>query len=288
MAKAKNTVNRQKRRTRQQKRKSPPRAVAAFTQSPAVTRWIDFSAWTPVLTIKFVIGLLLLPVCWVSVETFFVSFGHAAKYGAFWKTAEFWFFSIGAIFWTVIFYSWRHWLMVWLYVAGHELTHAFFVLICRGNVADIKISSDGGHILTNRNNFLISLSPYFFPFYTIILIAVWALVEWLFIDFTETHRQILFGLIGLTWAFHLTFTVWMIRREQPDVDQNGKVFSFSMICLVNMLVISSLLIVASPNVAFNDFTAVWCANLLTFPTRFAESVQEIWSVFPWVNSSEQG
>ncbi|MDB4662871.1 hypothetical protein OAE61_04490 [Verrucomicrobiales bacterium] len=281
MAKTKNTVNRQARRTRKKKRKSPSRAATAFTQSHIVSRWLDFSAWTPLLTIKFFIGLLLLPVVWVSIETFFVSFGHAAKVGAFWRTGEFWFFTIGAIVWTVIFCSWRHRYMVYLYVAGHEYTHAFFVLLCRGNVAEVKISSAGGHILTNRNNFLISLSPYFFPFYTIILITLWALVEWLFFDFTDAHRQILFGLIGLTWAFHLTFTIWMIRREQPDVDQNGKLFSFSMIAVVNMLVISGLLIVASPNVALSDFAAVWCANLLTFGRRFIESIQEMWSIFPW-------
>ncbi|NNE91379.1 MAG: hypothetical protein HKN23_07010 [Verrucomicrobiales bacterium] len=250
--------------------------MSAFTRAHHSAPFFSCQAWSPVLIAKFLIGLVLLPICWVSIETFFVSFGHAAKQGSFWRTPEFWFFTIGAVGWTVIFYTWRHKAMIWLYVAGHELTHAFFVLVCRGNVAEVKISSEGGHILTNRNNFLISLSPYFFPFYTIVLITLWGLVEWLFLDFTDGHRQILFGMIGLTWAFHLTFTIWMIQREQPDVDQNGRLFSFSMIILVNMLVISGLLVAASPTVALSDFAVVWTANLVTFGPRFAESIREIW------------
>ena len=133
--KKKNSVNRPARRARKKRRRSPPKAVTAFTKSrghhAAPAALFDFGEFSPLLAVKFAIGLFLLPVCWVSIETFFVSFGHAARTGSFWRTPEFWFFTIGAVSWTVIFHTWRHRVMVWFYVAGHELTHAFFVLVCR-------------------------------------------------------------------------------------------------------------------------------------------------------------
>ena len=254
------------------------RAVAAFVGDLPARRF----AWPfdPILASKFLIGLLLLPLCWVTLETFFLVFGQAAKQGQFWRAAEFWFFGIGVTMWLVLFFGARSRFMLLTYVAGHEWTHALFVLICRGNVAKVHISADGGHILTNRNNFLISLSPYFFPFYTAIVIALWWLAEWLFFDFQPDHFRYLFWVIGFTWCFHLTFTIWMAtRKDQPDLDHNGRLFSFSLIALVNTLIIVSLLIFASPTVSWKSFSLTWYANLTTFGARLGESVKEIVGFF---------
>ena len=234
----------------------------------------------PLLATKFVIGLLLLPACWVTLETFFVIFGHAAKHGEFWRAAEFWAFAVGVVMWLVLFFGARSRLMLLFYVAGHEWTHALFVLICRGNVAKVHISADGGHILTNRNNFLISLSPYFFPFYTAVVILCWWLGELMFFKFDPGHLRYLFWAIGFSWCFHLTFTIWMaMRQDQPDLDHNGRLFSFSVIALVNTLIIVGLLIVASPSVSWKTFTIMWYSNLSTFGVRLFESVKEIVTFF---------
>ncbi|MCB1233174.1 MAG: hypothetical protein KDN19_23220, partial [Verrucomicrobiae bacterium] len=209
-----NTIDRPARR-RRSRRQSDERAVNAFLGEAVgpVHRWWQFD---PLLTAKFLIGLLLLPACWVTLETFFVVFDHAAKKTEFWRAAEFWFFGIGVTMWLVLFFGARTRLMLLFYVAGHEWTHALFVLICRGNVAKVHISADGGHILTNRNNFLISLSPYFFPFYSVVVITLWGLAEWLFVDFAPEHLRYLFWAIGFTWCHHLTFTIWMAtRQDQP-------------------------------------------------------------------------
>jgi len=147
-------------------------------------------------------------------------------------------------------------------------------------VARVHISPDGGHILTNRNNFLISLSPYFFPFYTAVVILCWWLAEKMFFDFDPTHLPWLFGSIGFSWCFHLTFTAWMAtRRDQPDLDHNGRLFSFTLIALVNTLIIVSLLIVASPVVRWKTFAAMWVSNFTTFGGRLVESVREIVGFF---------
>lgn len=217
---------------------------------------------------------------WISLESFFLSFAHAAKNGAFWRTGEFWFFTIGASLWLVLFYGLRSRLMLWFYVAGHELTHAVFVLFCGGNVKSLHISCSGGHILTNKNNFLISLSPYFIPFYTMIVIGLWWLVQFIFPDYpiTEFHKHLLFGTIGLTLSFHLTFTLWMINRDQPDLQQNGLVFSVALIAFINILLISCFLVLASPNVTWQYFILTWANNLATFHHRLIESIYEMMQI----------
>ncbi len=227
--------------------------------------------------LRLLIGIALLPLVWISLESFFLSFAHATKNGAFWRTGEFWFFTIGAAIWLVLFFGLRSRLMLWFYVAGHELTHAVFVLFCGGNVKGMHISSSGGHILTNKNNFLIALSPYFVPFYTMLIITLWWIIQVAFPDYpiTIVHDRILFAAIGLSWTFHLTFTLWMINHDQPDLQQNGLLFSVALIALINILLISSFLVLASPNVTWEYFALTWANNLETFHHRLMESIREM-------------
>jgi hypothetical protein len=249
--------------------------IAAFVEGDAVPAASPSNGsmhW-----LRLLIGLAMLPFVWISLESFFLSFAHATKNGAFWRTGEFWFFTIGSALWTVLFFGLRNRMMLWFYVAGHELTHAVFVLFCGGNVKGVHISSSGGHILTNKNNFMIALSPYFVPFYTMVVIGVWWIVQLVFPEYpiTALHERLLFSAIGFTWTFHLTFTLWMINREQPDLQQNGILFSVTLIALINILLISSFLVLASPNVTWEYFALSWANNLATFHERLMESVREM-------------
>lgn len=264
-------------RGRKQRRTRSGLAAFASMEAEAAPFWGGINS---VKAAKFLVGLLLLPLCWVSLETFLALFRTGTIGRDFWTQPEFLFFAAGVVVAGAVFFAWRSRFLVWLYVAGHELTHAIFVLICRGNVSKIHISSQGGHILTNRNNFLISLSPYFFPFYTVVVIAVWALLEWQLFDFRPEDACWLYGLIGLTWMFHLAFTVWMVGREQPDVEQNGKLFSFSVIFLANMLVISAMLVAASPTATFRGYGRAFVSNAESFGVRLWESVSELVNVLP--------
>jgi len=234
-----------------------------------------------VRAVKFLAGLALLPLCWVLLETFVVLLKADTLAGQYWKSREFLAFGLGALAWTVLFFGCRCRPMMWLYVAGHELTHALFVLLCRGRVTRIHISSEGGHVLTNRNNFLISLSPYFFPFFTAVGILAWAVANWIFRERAPLDPAWLYGMIGVTWMFHLTFTVWMIRRDQPDLDQNGRLFSFTLIFLVNVLLICALLIVVSPTATFRAFGLSLWKNASTFPGRLLESAAEVYGSLPF-------
>ena len=60
-----------------------------------------------------IIGAAMLPLGWVSFETFLKSFGHAALEGTFWKTSELWFFGIGVVMRLVLFFGLRGRAMLW-------------------------------------------------------------------------------------------------------------------------------------------------------------------------------
>jgi len=246
------------------------------------------SSETSIRILKFSIGLCLLPVCWIVLETFVILLKADTLGGNYWRTPEFLSFGAGGILWMLLFWLAKSGLLIWLtrglmwiYVAGHELTHALFVLLCRGKVSKIHISSDGGHILTNRNNFIISLSPYFFPFYSVVAAICWGLLQWVFRDRYDLDPRWFYGALGFTWLFHLSFTLWMVRREQPDVDQNGKLFSFTVIFLVNLLLLCGLLILASPTATFHGFGVSLWENGRSFFDRLSESALELFRALPF-------
>ncbi|MEX2579018.1 MAG: hypothetical protein WD342_08165 [Verrucomicrobiales bacterium] len=253
--------------------------MAAFLPEAGAPALLAFDAHG-LKSLKFVSGLLLLPLCWALLETFLVLLRADTLGASHWKSREFIAFVLGCFFWMVLFFGFRSRSMMWLYVAGHELTHALFVFLCRGKVAKVHISADGGHILTNRNNFVISLSPYFFPFYTALAILAWGLVGWVLEESGRPEAIWLYASIGVTWMFHLTFTLWMVRRDQPDVDQNGRLFSFTLIFLVNVLIICAMLIVASPTATFHGFALSFWDNSGTLASRLVESVQELYRALP--------
>lgn len=260
---------------RTRKRKSAPRqGLSAFLPDASAPAF-SLPPESVIKPFKLVFGIFLLPFCWVMLETFLVLLKVDTLSGNYWRSPEFVAFGVGGILWLALFFCCRSRFMMWLYVAGHELTHALFVLICRGKVSKVHISSDGGHILTNRNNFLISLSPYFFPFYSVIAIIVWALAGWVVGKPEPVDPIWLYGTIGFTWMFHLSFTVWMSIREQPDLEQNGRIFSFAVIFLINMLLICGLLIIASPTATFAGFGVSFWENARSLFDRFSESAAEV-------------
>ena len=196
---------------------------------------------------RWMLGGLLLPFAWVTMWTFFSRLNHAAVHQDFWKTSEFWYFAIGCILLSTWLLSgfFRNFFL-YLYVLGHEFTHAFFVWIHRGKVSKIHVSTAGGYITTNKTNLLIALSPYFIPFYSILVVLA-HLVLRQFSLISDGWDPVFYGLIGATWMFHMIWTVWMLPKDQPDLHENGTFLSLVVILLGNLIVISALMCAADEN-----------------------------------------
>jgi hypothetical protein len=222
--------------------------------------------------VKLIAAIFLLPSCAILTQTFFTVFAHAAVNERLWAGEEFWFFSLGAVLWLIAFFGLPRPLFV--YVFGHELTHAVWVWLMGGRVSKFRVGRDGGHIITDRNNFWIALAPYFFPLYSLIAIVTYGVLSLLFN--MQPYGRLLYAIIGATWAFHFTFTCWMIPKNQTDLTDHGTFFSLVVIFLMNLLLLCVMLIVASPQITFAAFAQNMIANiadfahwLVTLPARFS-------------------
>ncbi|MES2660478.1 MAG: hypothetical protein V4689_17770 [Verrucomicrobiota bacterium] len=227
-------------------------SAAEYDDSADTAEWLKrMMRWS--------LALLLLPLCWVTTWTFLSRFSHAAMDQDFWRTAEFWYFATGALvmvgwFWSGLLQTF----FLYLYVLGHELTHAVFVLLYRGKVTDFHVSADGGYITTNKTNMVIALSPYFVPFWAVVSAALYAAVRY-FGGIPQEWDRLLYAVMGVTWTFHMIWTLWMIPRDQPDLKENGTFLSLVIIYLANLLVLVGLLCVAghSPLESVREFGLEW-------------------------------
>lgn len=121
------------------------------------------------------------------------------------------------------------------YVFGHELTHALWGILFGAKARDVRVSAKGGSVKLSKTNLLITLAPYFFPFYTFIVILL-ALATYVFVRPLPCLPLWMF-LVGFTWAFHALFTIETLTHRQSDVALYGRIFSWTFIFIVNVVVV---------------------------------------------------
>lgn len=176
--------------------------------------------------IKFLLALLLLPVCAGAGRALWLVL--RASYGA----DTVWIpLLAGAACWIVIFLLLPK--PMWIYVLGHELTHALWAWLFGGEVKKMKVTSAGGHVVISKTNFLITLAPYFFPLYVVLVIGGFALGRWLW-GWPLVYFHLV---IGAAYAFHVTLTVHVLQTSQSDITSQGYLFSAVVIFLGNVCVL---------------------------------------------------
>lgn len=129
------------------------------------------------------------------------------------------------------------------YVLGHELTHAVTAWVSGARVRRLRVSRAGGSVQVSRTGIWIDLSPYIVPPATLVLLAARPLYGWFV---SPGHDPLWLGAAGLTWGFHVCFTLSVLSRGQPDVAAHGRLFSFVFITTANLAVGIGLLCLASP------------------------------------------
>lgn len=224
---------------------------------------LEPTAWSQ-RVLRWMMALVLLPACGVTTWTFVASFRDATLNRGFWQSPEFWYFTTGSL----LMAGWMgsgllRGFFLYLYVLGHELTHALFVLLFRGRVSDIHVSTSGGYITTNKTNLLIALSPYFVPFWSLVagILFVAGRMLWQL----DGHWNLAFyAVVGSSWTFHMLWTLWMIPRDQPDLRENGTLLSLVIIYLANLLLLVLLLIAAheAPLQSSRQFGMDWMRNAI--------------------------
>jgi hypothetical protein len=202
--------------------------------------------------LRLLLGLALLPACCGVVMSFLDSIPAAAGSSG-WLSAE----SIAALGGVAAF------ALCWIavshpvraYVLGHELTHAIWGLMFGARPSDLRVGQNGGSVKLTKSNLLITLAPYFFPFYTF-LVVIAALITYAFLRPLPCLPLWMF-LIGFTWAFHLLFTIETLTRRQPDIKLYGRMFSWVFIFLVNAFIVMAFLAVTTPLTFGQLFDSLW-------------------------------
>jgi hypothetical protein len=177
---------------------------------------------------KLIVAILLLPACVGAVIALWKVLDASGKADTIWAA-----FLSGAACWVVIYMLLPK--PMWVYVFGHELTHALWTWALGGKVKKFKASSKGGHVVVTKHNFVIALAPYFFPLYALLVVLMFAIgnLVWNW----QAYAVWFHLLLGAAYAFHITLTWHILQSHQTDISDQGYIFSCVIIFLGNISVL---------------------------------------------------
>jgi hypothetical protein len=178
--------------------------------------------------IKFILAILLLPICGGAARALWLVLRACGSADTTWVPIL-----AGAACWIVIFLLLPK--PMWLYVLGHEFTHALWTWLFGGQVKKMKVTSKGGHVVISKTNFVIALAPYFFPLYALIVIFIFAIGHLIW-DW-KSYLVYFHLLVGAAYAFHVTLNFHVLQTQQSDITSQGYLFSAVIIFLGNVCVL---------------------------------------------------
>lgn len=129
-----------------------------------------------------------------------------------------------------------------LAIAEHELTHALFAILTFHKIVGMEIEQDrGGHVqLSGSGNWLITLAPYFFPTFAVVVL----LVGWVYSVFNHQWPTYLLPAYGLMVGYHICAVITQIHPKQTDFKQAGRLFTLMFLPGANMVVFGLLFAIA--------------------------------------------
>jgi hypothetical protein len=199
--------------------------------------------------LRFLTGVALLPLCVAVTWALLDTLRGIPVSGSLLSTETVWLLT-GYLLWLGMWFFLPQ--PIRTYVVAHELTHALWGLLFGARVRNLKVTGKGGSVLLSKSNMLITLAPYFFPLYTVLVILLHALAG-LFADPVPLPFLWLF-LVGLTWGFHVCFTVQSLLTRQPDISEYGRLFSYAVIYLFNLAGVG-LWVVCTTSASAGDFSS---------------------------------
>lgn len=121
-------------------------------------------------------------------------------------------------------------------IIAHEFTHALFALLTFHFVGKIRLNPDesgGSMMLKGRGNWLITLSPYFFP----LPAFIYMLIMPMFInEVSITAKFLSYCILGYFLAYYWSTVLSQVHKEQADIIKEGYFFSSIIIVCGNLLI----------------------------------------------------
>ncbi|MFC1808311.1 hypothetical protein ACFL0T_08135 [Candidatus Omnitrophota bacterium] len=195
---------------------------------------------------KFLLGILFIPVCIAASQSLHYQLSSISIIPHYQK-----YFFLGIITYLIIHAA--VYKPSYLYILGHEIMHVIATWMSFGKVTSFHASPQGGKVTTTKTNFFISLAPYFFPFYTIVVAIIFFAIP-LFTKTRPLYEPFLF-VIGFTLAFHVILTIDFLKIKQTDLLHTGFLFSLGLIYLVNILVVGLIFSLLFSSVDYIEFVS---------------------------------
>ena len=124
--------------------------------------------------VHFLVGLMLIPVC-VAASGMVFDLVRGIHSGTSVLPQPVLPLVAGFLIWVAMYYLLPH--PVRSYILAHELTHALWASLMGARVTSLKVGKSGGSVTLSKSNFFITLAPYFFPLYTMLVIVVYYLLS---------------------------------------------------------------------------------------------------------------
>ena len=118
----------------------------------------------------------------------------------------------------------------WFLTIEHELTHTLFALLTFHKMLIFTASNRGGYMQYHAKgggNWLITIAPYFFPTFSMIVI--------LFISLAQAqYYDILVAILGYSLIYHIHSTYVETSLKQTDIQEVGLPFTILFLPSANM------------------------------------------------------
>ncbi|MBQ8436349.1 MAG: M50 family metallopeptidase [Alphaproteobacteria bacterium] len=125
-------------------------------------------------------------------------------------------------------------------VVAHELTHTIFAMLTLHKVKSIRVNPDdsgGAMAFEGKGNWLITIAPYFFPLFGVIVmlgITVYLRVA--------PATNLLGGILGFFIGYHLDTVASQIHDKQTDLTDVSYKFCVMFLPAANLMAIESMLV----------------------------------------------
>lgn len=185
--------------------------------------------------LDFIINLLRWPVAILlvlNIPAFAMALTHVNFYNL-----KFYAFGAGVIFYVVTAFMSGSEIRSSMQIVSHELTHALFAYLTCHWVGRIRLNPDdsgGSMTLRGRGNWLITLSPYFFPLFTVLFMLIMPALLSAFEG--KFEKLLIYAIYGFFAAYYWATVISQVHTEQTDIIREGFFFSGIIIVGGNLLV----------------------------------------------------
>lgn len=124
-------------------------------------------------------------------------------------------------------------------IISHELTHTFFALLtlhCAGRIRLNPDGSGGSMRLLGGGNWLITLSPYFFPLFVFMYMLIMP-----FLLTITAHHWLVYSIFGYFFAYYWATVISQVHPQQTDILREGYLFSSIIIIGANLYITGIIL-----------------------------------------------